>query len=330
MRTIARLLIATILFSTTASAADSIRTIGMTVPSPPTVLEPEATIDWMAATTLPALPEIPDGEGESKLQLDDNIVAEDGQVVPSLSPQLIIPSSLKGPSFNYVVATAPSVAGESSPMFESGTTDQRSWQVFSNLLEQGKTYYWKAVDLNSGDSTDWASFTVDIHRQGIQSTDAIGPLSVGLASGELSSAAGTVGVPTVAGQMTLALSYSSARHDSTLVSPGWSLAGLSNLGYTKAHYSENRDAITLRSVSGSSLTFVQATSAGVWQAATQGDAPAGLAGSLTVNESDEIIYTTTSGQVSLFNAQGNLYSMYTAGSGSDAQWQLQWNGDYLT
>ncbi len=327
MRTIARLLSAMLLFSTTVTAAESVR--GIALPLPPTVLEPETPIDWLASATLPALPDINTGGYESPLQLTTDIVARDGQVVQSLQPQLEAPSSLKGPSLNYIVATAPTMAGEDSHLFESGATTSRSWQVFANQLQQGGTYYWKAVDLSNSDSTEWASFTVDIHRTGVQATDTFGPLSVNLASGELTSAAGTLGVPTVAGQLRLSLAYSSARHEDTPVSEGWSLAGLSTLGYTQASYSANQDAITLRAVNGGSLTFVQPAPDGPWQAAPQGDIPAGLAGSLAVNAQGEVIYTTVDGSVSVFNAQGNLQSKSVAGPGADAQWVLQWSGDHL-
>ncbi|MGL1904068.1 MAG: hypothetical protein OCC49_18175 [Fibrobacterales bacterium] len=214
-------------------------------------------------------------------------------------------------------------------MFESGATTSRSWQIPSSLLEQGGSYYWKVIDQSQGTSNDWASFTVDTRRRNVQAVDAFGPMSVGLASGELTTAAGTIGVPTVAGQLRLSLSYSSAKHTTTNISEGWSLAGLSDLGYVQATYSDNLDAITLSTLSGGALTFVQSETDALWQATGQDDLSAGLAGSLTVNDDGEIIYTTMSGDVSVFNSYGNLQSKSVAGQGSETQWELSWSANRI-
>ena len=328
MRAISQILVVSMLFSTTVTATWGIR--GMPLPQPVTALASEAPIDWLASTTLPALPEVDSGDGGTLLQLNADLLASDGLAVPTVQPRLVAPAFLKGPSLDYIVASAPSMAGETSYMFESGATDSRSWQIPAGALQQGGTYYWKVIDLTNNNSNEWASFSVDIHRAGVQPVDALGPLSVSLASGELTTAAGTIGVPTVAGQLQLSLAYSSARHETTFISEGWSLAGLSILGYTQASYSANQDAITLTTVDGGTLTFVQPGPNGPWQASPQNGVPAGLAGSLTVSAQGDIIYTAVAGSVSVFNAQGQLQSVTVAGSGADAQWQLQWSGDRLT
>ena len=112
MRAISQIMVVSMLFSTTVTATWGIR--GMPLPQAVTALASEAPIDWLAATTLPALPEVDSGGGGTLLQLNADLLASDGLAVPTVQPRLVAPAFLKGPSLDYIVASAPSMAGETS------------------------------------------------------------------------------------------------------------------------------------------------------------------------------------------------------------------------
>ena len=78
MRAVSHVMMASMLFSTTLPATAGIQ--GIAAPQPVAAMATQASVDWLASTSLPALPGVNTGGGGSVLHLDADLVANDGQV----------------------------------------------------------------------------------------------------------------------------------------------------------------------------------------------------------------------------------------------------------
>jgi RHS repeat-associated protein len=123
--------------------------------------------------------------------------------------------------YRFIVATNP--GANSGGVVTSGWLNTPRWSVPSNVLEDGKTYYWKVQtwDGQSGDSTaqtpatatDSAvrSFKVDMRngKDQTQAFDDAGPVSVDQATGNVTTSTSSHSIAALGGSLGISLTYNS-------------------------------------------------------------------------------------------------------------------------
>jgi large repetitive protein len=153
---------------------------------------------------------------------------EVGQASPAdgvhsdLRPTLSVPASsdADGDSVRYrfYIATGPD--GRSGMVRDSGWLDQPSYRVPRGVLRDGVPYSWTVTvaDFRADGSVrdalaaDWVKrYTPNLRigDAGPSPTDTVGPVTVNLASGNLSVSTGTPQLPTVGGTVGMGLTYNS-------------------------------------------------------------------------------------------------------------------------
>jgi PA14 domain len=99
---------------------------------------------------------------------------------------------------------------------DSGDLDTPQWVVPDNALTDGSTYYWQAIAWDSyqavpGNFSPVYSFKVDLRngKDSTQAYDAMGPVSVDLATGNLTTSAKTHSIAALGGSLGVGLDYNS-------------------------------------------------------------------------------------------------------------------------
>jgi RHS repeat-associated protein len=106
-------------------------------------------------------------------------------------------------------------AGCNSPIVGAGDLASPTWTLPDGLLKDGQTYYWRSFtkDAYSGwqPGTNIRSFRVDLRtgKDPTQSYDSAGPVSVNLATGNVSSSLNTHSIKALGGAVGVGLEYNS-------------------------------------------------------------------------------------------------------------------------
>ncbi len=136
--------------------------------------------------------------------------------------------------YRFLVATGSNA--ESGMVVKSDWLDSPQWTVTDNSLKDGTTYYWKvqtwdSVDagINGGRKGSWRdsvvrSFKVDYRngKDATQASDAVGPVSTDLATGNVTTSMSTHSMSALGGTVGLGIDYNSpVRSRNGLVGQYW-------------------------------------------------------------------------------------------------------------
>ncbi|MFH9786786.1 PA14 domain-containing protein [Streptomyces anulatus] len=161
----------------------------------------------------------------------------DGAVLTHTRPELAVERAKGARAYEFVIGTG--ADPRTGLVTSSGWISQPRWKVPAGLLKDAGQYRW-TVRVRHGDGRAGAdaparSFTVDQRLVGAEAggpapTDTLGPVTVNLATGNVSASVNTAQVPTGAGQLGATFSYNSqAVADSGLTGsyfPGDSATGI--------------------------------------------------------------------------------------------------------
>lgn len=250
-------------------------------------------------------PMVSTGTGTDANCLSGDTASTQGCVVSQLQPEITAPSACAGMSgaFKFQVGSVnPSDLSTYSISYtSSGSTVVPSTEFTDGA--SGQTYTWAfepdPSNTSCFDTSDpvWRTFRIDMVRSGIQSTDSIGPFSVGLSSGSLTTNINTTSVNLASGSESIGLQYSSpggvgyAPSDPTGTLPtGWTLTGVGSVPpwvtITQVGTGNVPAAVVLTSLSGSQMEYTNTlagTSAtgGAWAPPVQAGLATGDFGTLT-------------------------------------------------
>jgi RHS repeat-associated protein len=140
----------------------------------------------------------------------------DNSVVTSLTPTLAVSpvTDADGDAVSYCFTVATGSDGVSGAVVSSGCQSSASWVVPVGVLTDGAAYTWKASTYSGFSlvTATWVGhFRVDqrIGERGPSPGDSVGPVSVNLANGNVSTSASSPTFTTVGGTAGLTLSYNS-------------------------------------------------------------------------------------------------------------------------
>lgn len=130
---------------------------------------------------------------------------------PSLRVNPITDTDGDAVQYYFRVATNPDA--ETGAVINSGWISSSQWTVPDNILQDGRTYYWKVYSKGYAQTNPtWIrSFKVDM-RTGKDSTQAyeeVGPVAVDLATGNATTGTGTHSIAALGGDIGLSLGYNS-------------------------------------------------------------------------------------------------------------------------
>ncbi|HEU4715352.1 MAG TPA: PA14 domain-containing protein, partial [Candidatus Saccharimonadales bacterium] len=130
---------------------------------------------------------------------------------PSLRVNNVTDADGDAVKYYFRVATNPDA--ETGAVINSGWISSSQWTVPDNILQDGRTYYWRVFTKGYAQTNpSWVrSFKVDT-RTGKDSTQAyenIGPLSVDLATGNATTGTGSHGISALGGDINISLNYNS-------------------------------------------------------------------------------------------------------------------------
>lgn len=129
---------------------------------------------------------------------------------PALTSTSVTDADGNGVGYRYTVATSPSGAG----VVAASGFGSPQWNLPDNVLQDGTTYYWKVETTDNiapPVSSGYKSFKVDLRtgKDATQAFDTVGPISVDLATGNLTTRANTHSVTALAGSLGVGLDYNS-------------------------------------------------------------------------------------------------------------------------
>jgi RHS repeat-associated protein len=144
----------------------------------------------------------------------------DSSVLATLTPTLSVNpvSDPDGDPVSYCFKVATGADGKSGVVVDSGCRPSPSWTVPAGVLQDGVAYTWQA-SVSSGVtlvSPAWVGhFRVDqrIGDRGPAPVDTLGPVSVNLANGNVSTSSASPTFTTVGGTAGVALTYNSQQQD---------------------------------------------------------------------------------------------------------------------
>ncbi|WP_435239130.1 PA14 domain-containing protein [Streptomyces sp. YPW6] len=161
----------------------------------------------------------------------------DGAVLTDTRPELAVERAKGARAYEFVIGTG--ADPRTGQVTSSGWISQPRWKVPAGLLKDAGQYRWtvrvRHRDGRAGADAPARSFTVNQRLVGAEAggpapTDTLGPVTVNLATGNVSASLNTAQVPTGAGQLGATFSYNSqAVADSGLTGsyfPGDSATGI--------------------------------------------------------------------------------------------------------
>jgi len=144
----------------------------------------------------------------------------DNSVVTTLSPTLSVGavSDPDGEAVKYCFKVATGGDAKSGVVVDSGCLSSPTWTVPAGVLQDGVAYTWQATTYSGITTTapSWVGhFRVDqrIGERGPAPTDSIGPVTVNLANGNVSTSAALPTFNTVGGTAGLTLTYNSQQQE---------------------------------------------------------------------------------------------------------------------
>ncbi|WP_436496882.1 PA14 domain-containing protein [Actinokineospora sp. HUAS TT18] len=163
----------------------------------------------------------------------------DNSVSTSLTPTLSVNpvTDADGDAVKYCFTVATGADGKSGMVVDSGCATSPSWTVPDGVLSDGVAYTWKASTYSGYTKTTgtWTGhFKVDqrIGAHGPSPVDSVGPVTVNLANGNVSTSASSPTFTTVGGTAGVSLAYNSQQPESKGVKASYfhdiSHAGLIN------------------------------------------------------------------------------------------------------
>lgn len=116
-----------------------------------------------------------------------------------------------GDAVKYYFRVSTSPGAESGAVINSGWIDTPQWTIPEGVLQDGSTYYWHTYTMGATEtSPDWtSSFKVDLRtgKDSTQSYDTVGPVGIGLATGNATLEADTHNMSALGGSIGLSLTY---------------------------------------------------------------------------------------------------------------------------
>ncbi len=132
---------------------------------------------------------------------------------PTLGTSAVTDAEGEPVSYRYTIATSSNGSGA---VTNSGWTPSTSWTVPDNVLQDGTTYYWKVETWDGiADvpplSSGYRSFKVDLRngKDSTQAFDTVGPVSVDMATGNLTTSAKSHSISALGGNLGVSLDYNS-------------------------------------------------------------------------------------------------------------------------
>jgi len=158
-----------------------------------------------------------------KAPMTSPVLPADNQTIVTDQPTLQINpvSSVSGDQIKYYYRLSTSPDAETGAIINSGDVTDTQWTIPEGVLQDGTTYYWHAYTSNwvngqlySYTSPNWVrSFKVNLRtgKDNTQSYDSAGPVSVGLATGNVSTSASSHSMRALGGNIGIGLDYNSPK-----------------------------------------------------------------------------------------------------------------------
>jgi hypothetical protein len=159
-----------------------------------------------------------------------------GATLTSVQPSLIceaVTDPDSGDPVYYQFRIATGTSGETGVVAISSWQNTVQWTVPDGILQDGVTYYWRAytwdgISQTAATAPNWVrSFRVDMRtgKDPTQSFDTMGSLNANLATGNVTTSAGTHSISALGGSMGLNMEYNSPyRSRNGLVGEYWNVA----------------------------------------------------------------------------------------------------------
>ncbi len=143
-----------------------------------------------------------------------------------------------GDAVQYYYRIATNSDAQTGAVINSGWTSSTQWKVPANILQDGRTYYWKVYTKGTlqTDPTVIQSFKVDMRtgKDSSQAYEDVGPISVDLATGNATTSTGSHSISALGGTIGVALNYNTP----ALVQSGTSEKTASKYGLTGYYYND--------------------------------------------------------------------------------------------
>ncbi len=158
-----------------------------------------------------------------KAPMTSPVLPADNQTIVTDQPTLQINpvSSSTGDQIKYYYRLSTSPDAETGAIINSRDVTDTQWTIPEGVLQDGTTYYWHAYTSNwvngqlySYTSPNWVrSFKVNLRtgKDNTQSYDSAGPVSVGLATGNVSTSASSHSMRALGGNIGIGLDYNSPK-----------------------------------------------------------------------------------------------------------------------
>ena len=175
---------------------------------------------------LPALPGGTAG-GPSSPSFDGAVVTPESWVATSVTPTLSVPGGVGGWTFSLTDLS------DGKSEFGTKTFDSADSSVRVPVaagLSQGNVYVWRAESV--GRDPVGGTFTVDVQMGDVQELNAVGGVSVALASGEAAVSWSSHSMASLAGDVGFGLRFQRSNAPEKGVPAGWDLQGASSSPFT--------------------------------------------------------------------------------------------------
>ena len=276
-------------------------------------------------TTLAALPSAA-GTGERTPMYFGSVITSSSWVSTSLSPSLSVPNATGAWTFTLTDLSDGKSEFGTRTYAETGTTTR---VPIGAGLKQGATYTWTAT--SAGQESVGGSFTVDLQMPGVQQTDSVGGIDVGLSSGEASFAWSSHSVGAVPGRIGFGLQFQTSNPDEVGMPSGWNLQAATSFPYVRIEeLSEN--SVSLVGTDGQVSNY-RAGPEGSFIPVQSGVGPVALTGlaPVLVRSGDGNYAVTTKAATAVFSAEGASGMAYLSSisGGASPQIEQEWTGGRL-
>lgn len=276
-------------------------------------------------TTLAALP-ASSGVGERIPMYFGAVVTPSSWVSTSLSPTLSVPGATGAWTFSLTDFSDGTSTFGTRTYAESGTSTR---VPLGAGLEQGATYTWTATSAEK--EPVGGSFTVDLQMSGVQQTDSVGGVTVGMSSGEASFGWSSHSMGSVPGRIGFGLHYQTSNPDEVGLPSGWALQAATSFPYVRVEtLSEN--AVSLIGTDGQVSNY-RAGPEGSFVPVQSGNGAISLTGlaPVLVRTSDGSFAVTTKAATAIFSPDGESGVAYLSSisGGTSPQIEQLWKGGRL-